>query len=648
MSTQNRPYQGYPYVNPVVIDVPSIDPTTAGRWTNLPRRPIGGVIERPGTSRDNGVNEIRAEEVAKDSSESDVNRTEENPVVYIDVPESGESSVIESSNRNEHRDESFVQVVNEQASAIANALFTFYGRRTERTERGYLNFGLFQESLGGTDFNQVTEPDLHVTHVPSIDPTTAGRWTNLPRRPIGGVIERPGTSRDNGVNEIRAEEVVKDSSESDVNRTEENPVVYIDVPESGESSVVESQSNRNEQREESFVQDTILYDPFKDRRIELRVTGDESDEEPSRYPSRGEQTSRPVPPNTLNVASPGSSSGYTTSPTFGTSTNPNLPGLMSKEAGYYGRQTPDDMFPLGPIPVSEFPDPPPAYTEIDRVNQTDRVNEPTPPRTEVITTETSKVRNQWDGIQKLVNAINNHNKAYLKERDGNSDWLEEENDSLSAPFGELTKNEVGSETDSADIIKRHLISSELNQLRNMKLELEKDLKRKKNTIKRKPDNIAKKSLGNFKMERKETMVTLPILNDSKEEHDCGDKCSDTSEFDKLIEHKKENYKDLIKVIAKQLHVVENFIDYLKEEKTIGRQGKTEFDEILESINNKPIVIKTTTEATTVAEQQAAMVTFIDESDIRDALKNDPLVKRIIKIAKKKRGEYMKDLGHALA
>ncbi|XP_045541251.1 uncharacterized protein LOC106710419 isoform X2 [Papilio machaon] len=227
-----------------------------------------------------------------------------------------------------------------------------------------------------------------VIDVPSIDPTTAGRWTNLPRRPIGGVIERPGTSRDNGVNEIRAEEVVKDSSESDVNRTEENPVVYIDVPESGESSVIES-SNRNEQREESFVQETILYDPFKDRRIELRVTGDESDEEPSRYPSSGEQTSRPVPPNTLNVASPGSSSGYTTSPTFGTSTNPNLPGLMSKEAGYYGRQTPDDMFPLGPIPVSEFPEPPPAYTEIDRVNQTDRVNEPTPPRTEVITTDST-------------------------------------------------------------------------------------------------------------------------------------------------------------------------------------------------------------------------------------------------------------------
>ncbi|XP_013163122.1 PREDICTED: uncharacterized protein LOC106114441 [Papilio xuthus] len=227
-----------------------------------------------------------------------------------------------------------------------------------------------------------------VIDVPSIDSTTAGRWTNLPRRAIGGVNERPGTSRDSDVNERRTEEIVKDFTESDGNRTEDNPVVYIDVPESGGSSVVESPRNRNEQREGSFVQETILYDPFKDRRIELRVTSDESDDEPSRNPSRGEQTSRPVPPNISYVASPGSSSGYTTSPTFGTSTNPNLPGLMSKEAGYYGRQTPDDMFPLGPIPVSEFPEPPPAYTEIDNVNQSNRVNVSTPPRTEVVTTVT--------------------------------------------------------------------------------------------------------------------------------------------------------------------------------------------------------------------------------------------------------------------
>ncbi|KPJ00506.1 hypothetical protein RR46_07096 [Papilio xuthus] len=606
-----------------------------------------------------------------------------------------------------------------------------------------------------------------VIDVPSIDSTTAGRWTNLPRRAIGGVNERPGTSRDSDVNERRTEVVAKDSSESDGNRTEDNPVVYIDVPESGGSSVVESPRNRNEQRGGTFVQETILYDPFKDRRIELRVTGDESDEEPSRNPSRGEQTSRPVPPNISYVASPGSSSGYTTSPTFGTSTNPNLPGLMSKEAGYYGRQTPDDMFPLGPIPVSEFPEPPPAYTEIDNVNQSNRVNVSTPPRTEVVTTGgrslvlcykkkketqngkataaqstqlqmrcllayieghaqmenasptssnplpcnlhisekkfkdmcevnqpalgqltdatttirpgsdrkllqcphcnqrvhslvvrevgafthvlamiflvlcnfpgTSEVVNEWVGIQKLVNAINNHNKAYLKDRDGTSDWLEEENDSLSAPFDDLTGNEVGSETDSTDI-KRQLISSELKQLRNMKLELERDMINKKDTIK-KPDNKSKKSLGNFKMKRRETLVTLPILNDT-----CED-CLHTNEFSS-IESKKENYKDLFNVIAKQLHVVENFVDYLKEEKTAGRQGKSEFDEILETINNKANIIKTT-EATTVTDNSISMVTLLDESDIRDALKNDPLVKRIIKIAKKKRGQYMKDLEHVL-
>lgn len=40
MASSQRPYQGYPYVNPPVIDAPSIDQTTASKWANLPRKQI--------------------------------------------------------------------------------------------------------------------------------------------------------------------------------------------------------------------------------------------------------------------------------------------------------------------------------------------------------------------------------------------------------------------------------------------------------------------------------------------------------------------------------------------------------------------------------------------------------------------------------
>lgn len=57
LPSQGQKYQGYPYVNPIVIDAPTIDAATASRWTNLPRRQL--VPEKRGSS---------------------------NPVVYIDMP----------------------------------------------------------------------------------------------------------------------------------------------------------------------------------------------------------------------------------------------------------------------------------------------------------------------------------------------------------------------------------------------------------------------------------------------------------------------------------------------------------------------------------------------------------------------------------
>ncbi|XP_068627329.1 uncharacterized protein [Battus philenor] len=233
-----------------------------------------------------------------------------------------------------------------------------------------------------------------VIDAPSIDPAAAAKWANLPRRPIGlprNTESRPGSSREiqDNQSKIPADGPKPVHSRPNKNNTDDTPVVYIDLPDICESSVLETPREGNEQREEAFVQDTILYDPFKDRRIELRVTNEDSeDEDTSRGDAGNEQRAAPSPPNTLQLASPGSSSGYTSSPTFGTSMNPNLPAFALKEAGYYGNQPlQDDGFPLSQIPVADFPEPPPAYTEFDRVEMPSTVQS-APPRTEVITTVT--------------------------------------------------------------------------------------------------------------------------------------------------------------------------------------------------------------------------------------------------------------------
>ncbi|CAH2065128.1 unnamed protein product, partial [Iphiclides podalirius] len=241
-----------------------------------------------------------------------------------------------------------------------------------------------------------------VIDVPSLDATAAAKWSNLPRKPIGVAPNRPpeqsnrADNRDAGTNDVtaNADRVETESARPDRDIDEDNPVIYIDIPESSASSVVESPRNENasERSEVTAVQDTALYDPFKDRTIEVRASVDDSDDEDdaSTPPPRNRYLPpRPAPPRTLH-ASQGTSSSVTTSPNSGTTTNSNLPAFMSKEAGYYGRlPTPDDGFLLAPIPVTDFPEPPPAYTEVDRVNQPSVVPVTPPPRTEVVTTVTN-------------------------------------------------------------------------------------------------------------------------------------------------------------------------------------------------------------------------------------------------------------------
>ncbi|CAH2222793.1 jg24550, partial [Pararge aegeria aegeria] len=128
--------------------------------------------------------------------------------------------------------------------------------------------------------------------------------------------------------------------------------------------------------------ETIFYDPFEDRRINVVQS--------SQATSPGSRTD-----GTSSVSSPstqaGSSSFNATTPSH------SVPPYMTKESNIYSSsQAIDDRFP-STTPVQEFPEPPPAYTEIDRPPV-----QPPPPRTEVIVPETPNTTGLASPDRKLL------------------------------------------------------------------------------------------------------------------------------------------------------------------------------------------------------------------------------------------------------
>lgn len=251
-----RPYQGYPYTNPHVIDAPSIDAATASRWNNLPRRPL-----QPPQPRD------EVNRVSKPISNKKHPDAELDPVIYIDVPDEVGSDVAgPASSRN---------------------------RKSESD----------------------SEPDPVI-------------YIDVPDE-AGSDVAGPASSRNR-------------KSESDA---EPDPVIYIEVPD-GEGSDVAGPARTEPEPE--YVQETIFYDPFENRRIDRQKLSDTDT-------ASGAGSSRPTPPSSLDLRGPSGSSGY------GGSTFNSTPEFMSKEASIYGR----DDFSLSPLPVGQYPDLPPAYSEID-------------------------------------------------------------------------------------------------------------------------------------------------------------------------------------------------------------------------------------------------------------------------------------------
>ncbi|CAD0207018.1 unnamed protein product [Chrysodeixis includens] len=339
---QRYQVQGYPYVKPVVIDVPTIDAETASRWNNLPRRPVGQTQYGPSSSRDPPRDEF------------------ENNVVYIDLPEAG-SQVSQSIDTPGSDETSLNQSSNQSRQAYQ--------------VQGY----------------PYVRPV--VIDVPTIDAETASRWNNLPRRPIGqgaGRGQGPSTSASSSqYNTQQSSSSSRLPQKDDID--DETPVVYIDLPETG--SQVSQSIDTPGSGEPEFIQDTILYDPFENRRIDipkddtrsLSSTASSTSGAGGAGGGGGRYTpQRPTRPNYLNLQSQGSSA--TQSPASASRTPGSIPGavppIMSKESLVYGGQGPDG-FPISPIPISEFPEPPPAYTEMATPRSpTNSVQEP--PRTQVI------------------------------------------------------------------------------------------------------------------------------------------------------------------------------------------------------------------------------------------------------------------------
>ncbi|XP_046976055.1 uncharacterized protein LOC124542166 [Vanessa cardui] len=226
--SQGPTYQGYPYVNPLVIDAPSIDAETAAKWANLPRKQV--IPKQPLTNE---------------------------PTIYIDIPDSGQS--------------------------------------------------------GSSSLTIETS--------------------------------RPAAGGSSGASAGAASKVDPDDT----------PVVYIDLPETTSSVTSENERRRpdlNGQDNPGFVEETIFYDPFKNRRID--VAQDLDSPAPGPSSSQAGPSNAPIPTQ-----------------------------YVSKETLVYGSQSP--QVPSRPstgqdylIPVTDFPNPPPAYTEVDTSPA------PTPTRTEVI------------------------------------------------------------------------------------------------------------------------------------------------------------------------------------------------------------------------------------------------------------------------
>ncbi|XP_026325521.1 uncharacterized protein LOC113234425 [Hyposmocoma kahamanoa] len=185
-------------------------------------------------------------------------------------------------------------------------------------------------------------PGPRYVDAPSVKPDDVVAWSkylNLPKRPLRIDSVPLGDGAGSSVSSEPSRSPGPNPSSS--KEFEQRPVVFIDIPDEGSSGV---SMTREPDQEPDFVQETIFYDPFKDRRIDT----------PDSSPGTTTPRSGPARPDYLSLASPGSSGP-------GTSHSSSIPHYMSKETFIYGGDTPND-FDVSPLNIPA----PPSYDSINR------------------------------------------------------------------------------------------------------------------------------------------------------------------------------------------------------------------------------------------------------------------------------------------
>ncbi|CAH2065132.1 unnamed protein product, partial [Iphiclides podalirius] len=100
-------------------------------------------------------------------------------------------------------------------------------------------------------------------------------------------------------------------------------------------------------------------------------------------------------------------------------------------------------------------------------------------------------------------------------------------------------------------------------------------------------------------------------------------------------------RELLQAWNNQLVVVQKIVEHME---NVARQGKSEFDQLLEDMKTKRTTQKWKTETTaTTSMPPPTQLTLVDETEVRRALKRDPLVRRILEMARMKREEFFRGL-----
>ncbi|XP_032528099.2 uncharacterized protein LOC116778264 isoform X2 [Danaus plexippus] len=155
----------------------------------------------------------------------------------------------------------------------------------------------------------------------------------------------------------------------------------------------------------------------------------------------------------------------------------------------------------------------------------------------------------------------------------------------------------------------------------------------------------KKSLDDFTMRKRRTYLStrkfdFPFIDLNSKYHQVSDE--DYLRRRNMVE---DNFADrdqrIFEVLTKQNKLIERIANslLLREEKK-KKIARTYFDDILESVEKRQSSVNAKTiKPKTTTKKQKAVVTVIDETEIRKALKADPFVSRILRLAGKKKQEY---------